>query len=50
MKVNGEAIHGTTASPFSHLPFDGRCTRKGSKLFLQVFNWPAEGVLRMVVR
>lgn len=47
MKVNGEAIHGTTASPFSHLPFDGRCTRKGSRLFLHVFNWPADGVLRM---
>ena len=47
MKVNGEAIHGTTASPFSHLPFDGRCTRKGSRLYLHVFQWPADGVVRL---
>ena len=27
MKVNGEAIYGTTASPFQQLPW-GRCTKK----------------------
>jgi alpha-L-fucosidase len=43
MKVNGEAIHGTTASPFTQLPFDGRCTRKNSRLYLHVFKWPDNG-------
>lgn len=40
MKVNSEAIYGTTASPFTHLPFDGRCTRKGQTLYFHVFKWP----------
>jgi alpha-L-fucosidase len=49
MKVNGEAIYGTAASPFGH-PFDwGRCTEKitpdGAILYLHVFNWPADGKL-----
>ena len=43
MKVNGEAIYGTTASPFKRLPW-GRCTKKltpdGAILYLHVFNWP----------
>lgn len=43
MKVNGEAIHGTTASPFAFLPFDGRCTRKGNLIYLHVFKWPDSG-------
>src|SRR5678815_1440486 len=49
MKTNGEAIHGTTASVFDDLPW-GRCTvRRGSttKLYLHVFDWPADG--RLVV-
>jgi alpha-L-fucosidase len=41
MKVNGRSIYGTTKSPFRRLPFDGRCTRKGNTLYLQVFSWPA---------
>jgi len=45
MKVNGEAIYGTTASPFKKLPFNGRCTRKPGKLYLHVFDWPADGKL-----
>jgi alpha-L-fucosidase len=45
LKVNGEAIYGTTASPFtSQLPW-GRATRKGDKVYLHVFNWPANGTL-----
>jgi alpha-L-fucosidase len=45
MRVNGEAIYGTTASPFtSQLPW-GRATRKGDKLYLHVFDWPADGLL-----
>jgi alpha-L-fucosidase len=50
MKVNGEAIYGTTASPFSRLPW-GRCTTKlkadGATLYLHVFDWPTNG--RLVV-
>jgi len=48
MKVNGESIYATTASPFSHLPW-GRCTKKlndaGATLYLHVFNWPNDGKL-----
>ncbi|MBI5384040.1 MAG: alpha-L-fucosidase [Verrucomicrobia bacterium] len=48
MKANGQAIYGTTASPFKKLPW-GRCTKKVSggdtTLFLHVFNWPADGRL-----
>ncbi|RMH01726.1 MAG: hypothetical protein D6702_10615 [Planctomycetota bacterium] len=50
MKVNGEAIYGTSASPFRELPW-GRCTmkRRGDEtsLYLLVFAWPADG--RLVV-
>ena len=48
MKVNGEAIYGTTASPFDSLPW-GRCTKKvtadGVVLYLHVFDWPKDGRL-----
>ena len=40
MKVNGEAIYGTTASPFAKAPAWGRVTQKPGKLYLHVFNWP----------
>ncbi|MBX3110907.1 MAG: alpha-L-fucosidase [Fimbriimonadaceae bacterium] len=46
MKVNGDAIHGTEASPFGKVPF-GRVTRNGDKLYLHVFDWPADGKLRL---
>lgn len=48
MDVNGEAIYGTEAGPFYHLPW-GRATRKehenGSTLYLHVFDWPEDGNL-----
>ncbi len=48
MKVNGEAIYDTKASPFKRLPF-GRCTTKVSgkttTLYLHVFDWPTDGQL-----
>jgi alpha-L-fucosidase len=48
MKANGEAIYGTTASPFKRLPW-GRCTKRlmpdGAILYLHVFNWPENGQL-----
>lgn len=45
MKVNGEAIYGTTSSPFTDNGFDGRCTVKGDKLYLFVYDWPEGGIL-----
>src|SRR5665647_138721 len=48
MKINGEAIYGTTASPFSYLPW-GRCTQKGNKLYLHVFDWPKDGKISIPV-
>ncbi len=45
MKVNGEAIYGTTAGPFkTQLPW-GRATSKPGKLYLHVFDWPSDGLL-----
>jgi alpha-L-fucosidase len=49
MKVSGEAIYGTQASPFKTLPW-GRCTQKAlpgnlTRLYLHVFDWPANGKL-----
>jgi alpha-L-fucosidase len=46
LKINKESIYGTTASPFPYLSY-GRCTRKGQKLFLHVFDYPADGLLRV---
>jgi alpha-L-fucosidase len=46
MKLNGESIHGTQASPFKSLAW-GRCTLKagadGARLYLHVFDWPKDG-------
>ena len=48
MQVNGEAIYGTTASPFPKFAW-GRCTKKsladGGSLYLHIFDWPADGRL-----
>jgi alpha-L-fucosidase len=45
MRVNGEAIYGTTASPFARLTW-GRATTKGRRtLYLHVFDWPKDGRL-----
>jgi len=48
MKVNGESIYGTTASPFNNLEW-GRATQKQegntTRLYLHVFNWQANGQL-----
>lgn len=42
MKVNNEAIYGTTASPFQALDW-GYCTQKPGKLYLHVFDVPTSG-------
>jgi alpha-L-fucosidase len=48
MDVNGESIYGTSANPFTKLPW-GRCTKKihsnGATLYLHVFDWPTDGKL-----
>jgi alpha-L-fucosidase len=48
MKVNGQAIYGTTASPFPRFAW-GRCTKKvggnSTTLYLHVFDWPTDGKL-----
>lgn len=53
MRINGEAIYGTTATPFEQAPAWGRITRKpaeggtAERLYLHVFDWPRDGVLRL---
>jgi alpha-L-fucosidase len=48
MRVNGESIYDTKASPFANLEW-GRCTQKSvagaTRLYLHVFDWPANGKL-----
>ncbi len=50
MKVNSEAIYGTTASPFTKLSW-GRCTARltpnSARLYLHIFDYPQDG--RLVV-
>jgi len=47
MDKNSESIYGTSPSPFpGELPW-GFCTRKGDLLYLHVFDWPADGFLKL---
>ncbi|UCF44184.1 MAG: alpha-L-fucosidase [Planctomycetota bacterium] len=51
LKVNGESIYGTTASPFRKLQW-GRCTQKqlangDTRLYLHVLDWPTNGKLEL---
>ncbi len=43
---NGEAIYGTTAGPIQDQAWC-RTTAKPGRVFLHVFDWPADGVLRL---
>jgi alpha-L-fucosidase len=47
LRVNGESIFGTTASPFSELSFEGRCTRRENTVYLHLFVRPDSGVIRL---
>jgi alpha-L-fucosidase len=47
MKVNSEAIYGTTASPFTTQLTWGRATRKGNTVYLHVFDWPSDAALKV---
>ncbi|HKH90175.1 MAG TPA: alpha-L-fucosidase C-terminal domain-containing protein, partial [Gemmatimonadaceae bacterium] len=41
MRVNGEAIYGTRASPYG-LPAWGRYTTKARRVYAHVFDWPKD--------
>ena len=43
MNVNGNSIYATSSSPWKRLPFDGRATVHGNRLYLNVFTWPSTG-------
>ncbi|MGQ1786146.1 alpha-L-fucosidase [Saccharicrinis sp. GN24d3] len=44
LKANGESIYGTEKGPHYLLEW-GTCTRKGTTLYYQVFDWPKNGEL-----
>jgi len=44
LATNGESVYGTQASPFDR-PEWGRVTSRPGRLYLHVFDWPADGVL-----
>jgi alpha-L-fucosidase len=46
LRSNGESIYGTTAGPFWYLSW-GYASRKGQTLYLHVFDWPKDGLLRV---
>ncbi len=46
LKINGDAIYGTTANPFDYLSC-GRATRKEQKVYIHVFDWPKNGQLNV---
>ena len=50
LKTNGVAIYGATASPFENELAWGRATQKNGKLYLFVFDWPADGKLIVPLR
>lgn len=47
MKVNGEAIYGTSAGPLKTRLSWGRVTAKPGKLYIHVFEWPANRTLTL---
>jgi alpha-L-fucosidase len=49
LSVNGDSIYGTAAGPFVRLSW-GVATRKGSTLYLHVFDWPKDGKLRVPLK
>jgi alpha-L-fucosidase len=49
LQANGESIYGTSAGPFKKQLAWGRCTRKGGKLYLHVFDWPNDGHLNVPI-
>jgi alpha-L-fucosidase len=47
VRSHGEAIYGAQASPFDQGFGWGDITRKGRDLYLHIFEWPEEGMLRL---
>ena len=46
LHINGQAIYGTQAGPVQKLSW-ARTTQRDNLIFLHIFNWPAEGILRL---
>jgi alpha-L-fucosidase len=46
LKTNGAAVYGTRPGPLQGIEAY-RTTRRGSTVFLHVFDWPTDGVLRL---
>jgi alpha-L-fucosidase len=46
MSRNSESIYGTTASALREFPW-GRTTVKGTTVYLHVFSWPADRIIRL---
>ena len=50
LAANGESIYGTEAGPFlTKLPW-GRATQRPGKIYLHVFDWPADKTLAVPLR
>jgi alpha-L-fucosidase len=49
LRINGEAIYGTAASPLTQQPPWGRCTASASAIYLFVFDWPKDGQLTVPI-
>jgi alpha-L-fucosidase len=49
LKVNGEAIYGTSSGPYKNTPAWGRATSRPGKLYLHVFAWPKDGKLLVTI-
>jgi alpha-L-fucosidase len=49
LDVNGAAIYGTSGSPFHQSLTWGRVTQSPGKLYLHVFDWPADGKIRVPI-
>lgn len=47
IKAHGEAIYGTSGSPFDQGFSWGDITSKGNDLYVHVFDWPEKGTLRL---
>jgi len=46
LHINGQAIYGTQAGPVQKLSW-ARTTQRDNLIFLHVFNWPGNGILRL---
>lgn len=46
LNVNKESIYGTRASPFTYLSY-GKATRKGQKIYINLFDYPKNGQLKI---